>query len=157
MKIKQITYPLLILIILFITSCEWPQNSPPVKPDGYISRALADTLENNYVEFIHNRNRNDHREFWFSIEEMEKIVNHTKHVADSMNATNVGIRAYLGARQNASGQWRTELFFMPTGTTSINKLSRKSSAESSSNNNLLGTGGYNHSQSGMPPINLINP
>lgn len=148
MKNRQFTYLLLATIIFTIVSCDYKENKSE-KPDGYITRSVAVQLENDYVKVIHNRTEKTNREFWFSIEEMEKIVNHTKHVADSLNAKNIGIRAYLGAKQDENGTWNTELFFIPTGNTT--------GAKSIASGNLEGLGGYNLSNSGMPPVELTNP
>jgi hypothetical protein len=118
-----------------------------IKPDGHISKEIAEEREQNYVNNIYGKELNyqDNREFWFSNEELQKMIDYAAHVGDSLDLTTTGLRAYLGAQMDENGNWKTELFFVPT-------------VEGEDlNDNYNDSGAFNDSQSGMPPISFIKP
>jgi hypothetical protein len=144
---KLVKLTVILALTFSIMSCK----PTAVKPDGSISMEEAVKKEADYLNHIYGKELDykDNREFYFTMEELEKMINYSSHVGDSLELYASGLRAYLGAEMDKNGQWKTELFFVPTTSSENNP--------SSTDPNIIDTGAYNKSQSGMPPIPFINP
>lgn len=100
------------------------QNKVTKKPEKCISVEEARELHGNWCN---HRGKHleeclghaDHREFWWSVEELEEYLEYVKAESKEQGITDPGIRIYLGAYSKDTckmGKGYSTLFMTPTGS-----------------------------------------
>lgn len=176
MKTKQITYLLLAGILILVTACNWPaaSNDDGDQPlacegeNGQIKREEAVKMVDDFLlvnnmiierdlPYINTKgdtiNYSHSPTVHFSLEDMKCFIEYVESFEGDYN--NLGIRAYLAAKDNGKGNYETTILFAPTGYPML----KNSSDSIQGNPNIPGTNLLNHGTAGMPPsgTELTNP
>lgn len=174
MKTKSIiTLSVIIILTLVVLGSCNPQsdngddgNSNIVCTDtiGRITRAAAIVQQDFYVQNLHRTRLQsavgvpyeDNREFWFDLDELKCYIEYVERFGSDNGYNNLGMRVYLGAKDEGDGRIRTQAFFYGTGRFA-GAGGFTQSGPGIVEPNLPGIDALNKSASGLPPNNLNRP
>lgn len=134
------------------------------KNPSYITREQAIKEQDLYVSTIHNKcelldqngqplNAQWNREFNFKLADFKEFLAYVEAQGKKGDYKDLGVRAYLSAKMDGNGKLSTDLFFVPSGFSSL----KSSNGGTNPPPNIPGSGGFNHSTSGMPPTTITMP
>ncbi|GAK76072.1 hypothetical protein JCM19296_1669 [Nonlabens ulvanivorans] len=175
MKTKKINYLLLACIVLLVTACNWPTDTPETALDcsgdghGIIQRSqgvqmvndfnqINQTIINENLSYINTNgdsiNVSHTPEVHFNLDDMKCFIEYVESFEGEYE--NLGIRAYLAAQNDpTTNNYKTTIIFAPTGYPVVTT----GSAIFPQAPNIPGADLLNHGNAGMPPVGtgLSNP